>query len=295
MVRARLIAVGSSADDLNGSDAMRFLFIFLLTLSVASPARAWSGGVHALICEMAWQQIAPATKQWLREVRAGAHDLQGNFAQSCAWADEARFAEYHDTYEYHFLNLSRGANGFDPARDCPAFDCVPVAVHRYLRYVMNVAASDRERERRAIALRFLAHFVGDLHQPLHAGYGADRGGNTINMRYHGQATNLHGLWDTDLPVAMGYGDARAAYGLMAAQNAADVARWRQGDIKLWVNESFAVAKNAAYPIAADGQLDDAEVARLKPVVALQLQKAAVRLAWLLDEAAAGRFALVPLW
>ena len=274
---------------------MRFFIVLVCAIVMAPPAIAWNGGVHELICEMAWQQLQPATRQWLRGVRAGAPEERGGFAQSCAWADEARFGEYRDTYEYHFLNLPRGANGFDPARDCAAFDCVAVAVHRYLHYVIDRPEGDRLRVRRAMALRFLGHFVGDLHQPLHAAYGDDRGGNSINLAYHGRPANLHALWDTDIPVALGFGDARAARDLLAAQSSSDAARWRQGDITLWLNESFAVAKAAAYPIAADGQLDDAEVGRLRPVVALQLQKAAVRLAWLLDEAAAGRFALVSLW
>ena len=274
---------------------LRAIVVLLFSVAIEAPTFAWSGGVHELICEMAWQQIAPTTKAWLRDVRAGARDQQGNFAQTCAWADEARFGEYRDTYEYHFLNLPRGANGFDPHRDCAAFDCVAVAVHRYLHYVVDRPGGDRERERRAIALRFLAHFVGDLHQPLHAAYGDDRGGNSIEVRYHNQRGNLHGLWDTDIPVALGFGNSRAAYGLLAAQRPSDAASWRRGDIKVWLNESFTVAKAAAYPIAADGQLDDAELTRLRPIVALQLQKAAVRLAWLLDEAAAGRFALQPFW
>ena len=270
------------------------LLLLLCVLVAAAPARAWNGGVHELICAMAWQQLQPATRQWLNGIQSGARDEHGDFAQSCSWPDQARLTEYRATYEYHFVNLPRGASGFELARDCAAFDCVAVAVHRYLHYVVDRADGDRLRERRAMAVRFLGHFIGDLHQPLHVGYGEDRGGNAIDVSYHGQATNLHALWDTDLPVALGYGDARAARGLLATQRSADAARWRQGNLAAWLNESFAVAKDAAYPVAGDHRLDDTEVARLRPVVALQLQKAAVRLAWLLDEAAAGRFALQPL-
>ena len=76
---------------------LRAIVVLLLSVAIEAPTFAWSGGVHELICEMAWQQIAPTTKAWLRDVRAGARDQQGNFAQTCAWADEARFGEYRAT------------------------------------------------------------------------------------------------------------------------------------------------------------------------------------------------------
>ncbi len=293
-------------------------------LAVAAPAAAWSGPVHELVCEMAWQQLAPATKRWLREVRSGERS-PGSFAASCVWADRVRDGEHRDSYEYHFVNIARGANGFDPARDCAAFDCTPAALHRYLRYLIAPASGERMRVRRARALKFLAHFVADLHQPLHAGYGEDRGGNDIQVQWTGESGwlsprapglgtrprigagagggatpgaerhSLHSLFDGELAAAAGLADVGAAPRLVAAIGSTDAARWRKGDVAAWTNESFVLARDHAYRVGRDGRVDAVEARALAPLLVQQVQKASVRLAWLLDEAAHGRFALAPLW
>ena len=54
------------------------------------------------------------------------------------------------------------------------------------------------KEERVIALKFLIHLIGDLHQPLHVGNGLDKGGNTIKLKWFGENTNLHSIWDTKL-------------------------------------------------------------------------------------------------
>jgi hypothetical protein len=271
-------------------------------LGWTQPAAGWSAPVHELVCEMAWQQVAPATKRWLRTVRDGERS-PGSFAAGCTWADRVRATEHRDSYEYHFVNLPRGANGFDPARDCPAFDCAPVAVHRYLRYLVEPAGGERMAARRARALRFLGHFVADLHQPLHAGYAEDRGGNDIEVHWTGggrstrggSRQSLHALFDGELAEAAGLAGVAAAPRLLAGIDRETAARWRSGDVAAWTSESFVLARDHAYRAGRDGRVDAAEARALAPVLVLQVQKASVRLAWLLDEAARGRFALQPLW
>lgn len=269
------------------------VLLVLASMTVAPPAHAWSAPVHELVCEMAWLQLTPATKRWLRGVRAGEPE-QGTFAAGCTWADRVRNGEHRDSDEYHYVNVARGANGFEVARDCPAFDCVPVAVHRYLRYLLAPAPVDRLRQRRARALKFLEHFVADLHQPLHVGYAEDRGGNAIDVAFGRRRENLHALFDGELPAAAGLDDARAAPRLLARIAPADAARWCQGDVDAWADESYQLARDHAYPVAQDGRVTPDEVKALAPLLVTQVQKASVRLAWLLNEAAGGRFALRPL-
>ncbi len=69
------------------------------------------------------------------------------------------------------------------------------AIQRFERVLRNRGSGRKER---VDALRFLVHFVGDIHQPLHAGYASDRGGNDIRVRWFGESTNLHTVWDEDL-------------------------------------------------------------------------------------------------
>ena len=271
------------------------LLLGLWLCTACQSASAWAAPVHVVICEMAWLQLTPAAKRLVREIRAGDRAEADSFAASCVWPDTVRATEYRDTYEYHFVNLAQGANGFDPARDCAAFDCVPLAVHRYLQYVVELSPSARMRLRRAAALRFLGHFVADLHQPLHVGYADDRGGNTISVQWRGKRTNLHALFDGELPAAVGVTRARAAARLVRAIDPTRAAQWRQGDVAAWASESFVLARDLAYPVARDGQVDAREQRQLEPMLHEQVQKASVRLAWVLNEAALRRFALRPLW
>ncbi len=278
-----------------GGAAVLSALLVLLLCTLSQRAAAWGAPVHVLICEMAWLQLTPAAKRFVRVIRAGDRDESESFAQSCVWPDTVRATKHRDSYEYHFVNLARGANGFDPARDCPAFDCVPLAVHRYLRYVLEPADSERLQLRRAAALRFVGHFVADLHQPLHVAYGDDRGGNSIDMQWHGRRTNLHALFDGELAAAAGVARLSAAARLIARIDPVRAAQWRQGDVVAWANESFVLARDRAYPLARDGQIDAQEQQAIQPVLVEQVQKASVRLAWLLNEAALGRFALRSLW
>jgi hypothetical protein len=89
----------------------------------------------------------------------------------------------------------------DLARDCASLDCVVVAIQRYARYIaLPRSTNRRERERRILALRFLGHFVGDLHQPLHVGFAQDQGGNLIDVRTSsgGDTRRLHSVWDEEV-------------------------------------------------------------------------------------------------
>jgi len=107
------------------------------------------------------------------------------------WADEHR---NRTTAARHYINLRRGNCTYNAQRDCPNGNCVVEAINRQLA----VLASDAPDEKRLTALKYLVHFVADVHQPLHAGYADDRGGNTIQLQVFGRGTNLHTLWDTGL-------------------------------------------------------------------------------------------------
>ena len=80
-------------------------------------------------------------------------------------------------------------------RDYPEKSCNPEAIKRYARELGNLLL---DRERRQQAFNWIYHLVGDLHQPLHAGYAKDRGGNLFNITLAGESSNLHTFWDSTL-------------------------------------------------------------------------------------------------
>jgi hypothetical protein len=176
----------------------------LLALSI--PSLAWGPEGHRVVANVAANHLTAAAR---RQVR----DLLGNddLAAISTWADEIR-NDRHQTFFWHFVDIPWNANGFSDSRDCsrPAdprnphiqdrHDCV---VDKILEFQRILADRNAGRLQRAEALKFLAHFVADLHQPMHA-IGEARGGNDIHISEFGRTEcggrlcNLHFAWDIGL-------------------------------------------------------------------------------------------------
>jgi hypothetical protein len=191
-----------------------------------------------------------------------------------------------------------------PASTCCAIggslDCVVVGIQRYAQYLTKEPSpsSSREIERRVLALRFLGHFVGDLHQPLHVGFIEDLGGNRINIHFanangNQDTDNLHAVWDGHILRKGSLTTIADADALNAEITATEAAQWAQLSIADWATESHTLARQHGYAkpdgtAVQDGDtLDDAYFTAALDVVKLQLKKAGVRLATLIEAAAAG--------
>jgi len=164
------------------------LGVFLLTLCSASPASAFGPQGHLIAGRAAAARLCmPAV---VEIARLGAGDDLGELG---LWADRIRSdAAFANTGPWHYLNIDAGEPMAD-YRSPPEGD-VLWAVRYFSERLDDDGLSDAAR---AEALKFLVHFVVDLHQPLHVGLAADRGGNTIDLRFRGEASNLHRFWDTD--------------------------------------------------------------------------------------------------
>lgn len=266
-----------------------FLVYTFLALSLVAPngTLAWAPSGHTIICEIARQQLTAAGKNLVKKVRAHATDGYPTFAESCVWPDGAKRTTHKGTYEYHFVNAPRGEAKIVVERDCAAYDCVLFAIHRYAAYLRQDPSGKREQRRRANALRFLGHFVGDIHQPLHAGYREDYGGNLIKVQWFGKDARLHRVWDREIAERGGIDGTMAARELAVQIAPRQMAQWQNADVLGWAQESLTLAKNHAYRVPADGKLGQAYFDESLPVVRQQLQKAGVRLAFLINSIAQG--------
>ncbi|RZS54401.1 S1/P1 nuclease [Sphaerotilus mobilis] len=165
--------------------------IGLLLTSLALPgiALAWGHTGHELIADLAQSRLSPAAHAEARRLLA----LRGasRLAEVATWADEFRTAT---TARWHYVNLPPDRCEYKPAEHCMKGQCAVEAVNRQLA----VLALHQDDDERAQALRYVVHLVADLHQPLHAGRADDRGGNTFQIRWGTQGSNLHALWDSGL-------------------------------------------------------------------------------------------------
>lgn len=265
----------------------------LVLLAVPAPAHAWGNVGHQLLCEIAWQRLTPGARQMIREVRQG--DPAGSFARSCTWADGVRTTTHPQTGGFHFINVPAGQSGVDMARDCgdTTTRCAPWAIEHYAAIFTDASRSRSERNE---ALKFLAHFVGDLHQPLHVGRPEDRGGNRIDVDFFGFDTSLHSVWDTQILRRGGIdlADAATLNDGISTQEADVWTRPSQPvDVLAWANESYRHCEDFVYPrLAASGRIRDTYFNPALAITREQIRKAGARLAHLLNQAAAGtlRFA-----
>jgi len=221
-----------------------------------------------------------------------------SFQTACLWPDDSRDDTFKGTYEYHYINVPKAESEFSINRDCRAMDCNIIAIQRYARYLSEPAESDRPKERKALALRFLSHFVADLHQPLHVGFVEDLGGNRIDVTMPNASggtfsSNLHEAWDGQILGRGGLSSQSDGTTLNAEITPAEVTAWESFDIKAWAAESYQLARSKAYrhpdgtPVVDGETLSAAYLDAAFPVAKEQLKKAGVRLAFLINAAAAG--------
>jgi hypothetical protein len=163
--------------------------LLLVLCALGSPAFAWGSQGHQVIATVAWQALTPKARDEVSRLLA----LEpGQTLESIAtWADEHRSPA---TSSWHYVNFPRNSCKFEPERDCAGGQCVVGAIEKNL----SVLASNADDKARLKALKYLVHLVGDIHQPLHAGYKDDRGGNTYSLRAFMRQSNLHSVWDSGL-------------------------------------------------------------------------------------------------
>jgi hypothetical protein len=262
-----------------------------VVLGGAIGVRAWGPPGHHIVALLAESRLTPA-------VRAQVEALLGKdgFVPASTWADDIRKA-HPETYNWHFVDIPIDKPTYQANRDCPATergDCVIAELVRAQSALRNSAAAT---DVRAEALRFVIHFVSDLHQPLHAIDNADRGGNdTRVLMADGRLSNLHAIWDSFLIQSRGLDE--AGYAAMLKREL-DQHPLEPGPIDFvkWAEEAHRVAVDVVYafpeftpgvPPKEPIRLGDAYFRRAAPAVDRQLELAAVRLAAVLNDAFGGR-------
>lgn len=242
-------------------------------LVLAAPASGWGPRGHAIVADLASRELSPAARAEVERLLGG--DAREKLLEFATWPDSLRkWPGYGNTSPLHYVNFPRGECRYVAARDCPGGRCVVEAVEHF----RAVLASDAPDAERADALKWIAHLVADVHQPLHATWGDDRGGNDVQLRFEGEGTNLHALLDSGLLRTRAL-PARRYADAIAQEMATNAAVDRPGLAAGWAEESCALGRDA-YP--ARRRVDDAYVARWRPVLEQRLSLAAARLAALLD-------------
>jgi len=172
------------------------LLTLLLCASTLPVALGWGAWGHKMIAQIAWDMLSE-----------NAQNMVGDFLGEASLASIAPDA---DDYAYsghgnwsrpmHFCNLPRNATNFT-MNYCGHF-CVVEAIKNYTSRLTKDVKSpfkcNLNTNYEPCALVFLVHFVGDVHQPLHVGYGDDEGGNLVEVDFYGEIVKLHHIWDDNM-------------------------------------------------------------------------------------------------
>ena len=285
----------------------------LLVLCVAlhpRPAAAWGDEGHEIIALVAERFLETAVRAKITAMLAAdtdnltAHDI----ASEATWADRYRDSDragdrrhYAQTRDWHFVNVELSDPNLDTAcfghpplpaatvaSNGPARACV---VDKIEQFVAELADPRTDAEERVVALKFVLHLVGDLHQPLHAADDHDAGGNRKRVFADGfRSGNLHHFWDTEWVRRLGDDPKQIATVLTAAISDPQRQAWSQGTVSDWTMEAFEVARKDAYGLLPEPStrgvyvLDGGYVEAAIRDVRLQLSRAGVRLALVLNKA-----------
>jgi S1/P1 Nuclease len=272
-------------------------------------ALAWGPEGHAIIAEIAEARLEPAARAQIAQLLSLDASHAQHLDQIASWPDTVRPFR-PETAPWHFVDIPLTAPAYDVNRDCVGGNCVVAQIQRFAAVLGDRNAAPQDRLE---ALKFLVHFVGDVHQPLHCETDltnfpppqGDRGGNDIHLTYFShRSTNLHAVWDGGvieeaLHVHLGphftpdlSATAAEAANLNQAISNNHLAAWAPDGLAAnlpvatvqWANESHSLARTAYQNLPAVRQQGwDQTYQGPAWQIIQQLARGGVRLAKLLNE------------
>lgn len=248
--------------------------IALLLATEAPPALAWGQAGHRVTGAIAEQHLNRQTRRAIRRILG-----RETLAEASTWPDFMRSSPdpfWEGTAgPFHYVTVPTGKRYAEVGAP-PEGDAV-TALARFSATVRDRRAPLADRQ---LALRFIVHIIGDLHQPLHAGNGTDRGGNDVRVTFFGDATNLHSVWDSGIIDRQQLSYTELTGWLTARTTRQQAKLWRDPDPMVWIAESTAI-RDRIYP--ADPKLSSDYVFQHRAVVEERLSMAGIRMAAYLND------------
>lgn len=206
---------------------------FLIILALPLTTHAWSLTGHRVVGQIAENHLEAES---LKKVKA----LLGHetMAEASNWADFIKSEpKWKKANPWHYVTVSDGKTYKDMKKSKDGD--VVWAINHFCKQLKNKKSTKTEKQQ---ALKFLIHFVGDIHQPLHVGTGHDRGGNEVSIEWFGEKTNLHRVWDDLLIKMQDYSYTEYTKWIDHAKDK-DIKKWKSDSIETWVKESKDLRKD----------------------------------------------------
>ncbi|MCH2534692.1 MAG: S1/P1 nuclease [Bdellovibrionales bacterium] len=213
---------------------MKIKLITILVIALVPGAiHAWSQIGHRVVGQIAENHL---NKESLKKAKK----LLGHesLAEASSWADFIKSeTKWKKANPWHYVTISEGKSYKDMKKNKDGD--VVWAINHYCKQLKNKKSSKKDKTE---ALKFLIHFVGDVHQPLHVGTGHDRGGNEVKIEWFGETTNLHRVWDDLLIKMQDYSYTEYTKWIDHASKK-DIKKWRADTIETWLQEAMAMRQD----------------------------------------------------
>jgi hypothetical protein len=236
-------------------------------------AYGWGPQGHRVVGAIAESNLTPETKKIIAEEFNINH-----LADIANWADKIRRNRKQEK-PWHYTNIKEGEWNYRVSRDCPKRNCVIEKIKEFSAVLANVELPLKKRK---VALKYLVHFVGDVHQPLHLGNRKDRGGGKIRLDYLGEKVTLHYLWDGGLIDWKRESLLKYATHLNVRFQDLEKTKWLHSKVNDWADESRSLALKYAYPIE-NNELSKTYISKGREILNQRMVQAGIRLADLLNQ------------
>jgi hypothetical protein len=243
-------------------------FIITFCLFTTNNCFAWSEKGHAFVAKVALNYLDANTKKMVDQYLDGM-----TFEDAANWMDAIKSDKKYDYLrKLHYINADRGQ-----AIVANNEENIVGALTKTIEELKNYKSLSKEDVKVKICIIF--HLIGDLHQPLHVGYGEDRGGNDFQINFYGKATNLHSFYDSGI---IDYKGLTLPDCLKAKKfTKEERSEIEKIDVVSWANESRSYLKSIYN--TGNRKIDDTYIDNNYPIIQEQILKAGIRLSSVLKD------------
>lgn len=188
-------------------------------------AYPWGKNGHRIVGELAYRQLNPVAKREVDKLIG-----KGQMPFSAIWADEIKSDKsWGHARSWHYINIKKGEKIKD----------IKIKKNNIIWALIHfedvLRSSKYNQKEKAQALKFLIHFYGDFHQPLHLGYVDDKGGTKKKINFFGEDMNLHRFWDEAMIDFQKLSFTEWAY-YIGVPKTKEVLEWEAGSILDWAED-----------------------------------------------------------
>ncbi len=202
---------------------LKVIFIITLTMQFVF---GWGKTGHRIVGKVAETYLTENAKMQIKRLM-GHHDI----SRMSVWADEIKSdPDWKKANDWHWCTIPDGEE-YEQGKHSGK------AVEKINEFIFVLKNKNKSKEEQKIALKFLVHLIGDLHQPLHVGNGKDRGGNSVKVKWFGESTNLHSVWDTKLIDFQKLSYSEYADYLLLNEDRSKIRKWQGDSLLDYINES----------------------------------------------------------